>query len=442
MSTRTGVLFFLVAAGLWLVSSSYAQVTWRNDSADGQWFTATNWSGNRLPLGSDDVALNANCTPDAPVVLNSTTSAYTGTLKLGNAATEAGYLTIHTSLTCSNDLYVGDMGTGVVQQAGGRVAVGDDMLVGEGSGGVGSYTLTHTAAVLEVGHFLYIARDAGAQGELILEGGRVQVADDLICPDGGEATVSLLGGAVHVGRHLKIGNKEGAANGCFVQQGGQVVVSNSLYLGGAGATSPSTNHLYRLAGGSLSVTGSLFVGYAGGQGRFEHSGGSLTVGGDLYVARSGTLLHRFVSEFSMSGEAVLNVAGYFYIGRDDVAPNQVTGVVRVATSHLGSLACQGWTQRGAGRGVLAVTVDSASCVPVHVRGPIRFDAGSVLDVSAAAGAVPGVFTVLECEGTLTDDGLQFAAGVDTRAWSFSTAGKQLVITYAPPPPAGSVFCVH
>jgi hypothetical protein len=91
---------------------------------------------------------------------------------------------------------------------------------------------------------------------------------------------------------------------------------------------------------------------------------------------------------------------------------------------------------------LAVTVDSPTCLPVAVRGDLRFESGSLLDVIAADGAVPGSYVILECAGTLIDSGLQFAPGVDTRAWSFSTAGNQLVITYAPPPPAGFVFCVQ
>jgi len=89
-----------------------------------------------------------------------------------------------------------------------------------------------------------------------------------------------------------------------------------------------------------------------------------------------------------------------------------------------------------------VTVDSPTCQPVVVRGNIRFESGSLLDVTAAPGAVPGSFTVLECAGTLTDNGLQFAAGVDTRAWHFTTTDKRLVVTYAPPPPSGMVFIVH
>jgi hypothetical protein len=442
MKANLPITICLGGLSVFLCLSAEGQQRWSHGGSDASWFTPANWSGDLVPAGSEDFHLNANSAPSLPVIINDLATAYVNTLKLGNAAGEAGYLEVHTALTCSNHLYVGDMGTGIVTQAGGLVSVVNDMLVGEGGGGFGGYTLTNSAAVLAVGHFLYVARDAGSVGELTLDAGRLQVVADLIAPDAGRATLSLLGGALVVGRDLIIGNKDGAANGIFEQQAGSVVVSNSLYVGGGGDTAPSTNHTYRLMGGSLAVTGSVFVGYAGGQGFLEHTGGSLTVGGRMYIARSGSDSHRFVSEYSIAGDASLNVADLIDIGSSGAVTYQVTGTVRIATSHSGAIECQGWTQRAQGRGVLEVTVDSPTCQPVVVSGDILFESGSLLDVTAAPDAVPGSFTVLECVGTLTDSGLQFAAGVDTRAWHFTTTDNRLVVTYAPPPPSGMVFIVH
>lgn len=97
-----------------------------------------------------------------------------------------------------------------------------------------------------------------------------------------------------------------------------------------------------------------------------------------------------------------------------------------------------------GGGLLEIGVDSGGLTPIVVADKggagtyATLDSGALLDVSFLDGDQTGTWTVLEVEnGDITDNGLAFAAGVDTGIWSFSVdnsgANGVLTVTAIPEP---------
>lgn len=95
-------------------------------------------------------------------------------------------------------------------------------------------------------------------------------------------------------------------------------------------------------------------------------------------------------------------------------------------------------------GLLDIGIDTGGLTPIVVADKggagtfATLDSGALLDVGFLDGAQNGTWTVLEIEnGDITDNGLAFAAGVDTNIWSFavdnSGANGVLTVTAIPEP---------
>ncbi|MDQ8197862.1 thrombospondin type 3 repeat-containing protein [Pelagicoccus enzymogenes] len=236
----------------------------------------------------------------------------------------------------------------------------------------------------------------------------------------GDGTLSVSGGslkATQTGSNtvFLVGN---GAIGTLNVSGGELDVGHRAQIG-AGANGQGT---VKLSGGSFIVS-------RGGNSQIDTSFGSTSL--DLGVAASGSsgLLEVSGGVFKTRVGAVIGPNGTFKV--------EGSGATEIGIGSHGSV--DGFWLQKAG-GVLQVRVDSDGVTPIFVddvgddgaglQGNVKFESGALLDVSHISTAVDGTFTVMEWEGSVTDEGLAFAPGVDTSIWSFAIdeAAKKLTVT--------------
>ncbi|MGJ8641240.1 MAG: LamG-like jellyroll fold domain-containing protein [Opitutaceae bacterium] len=198
----------------------------------------------------------------------------------------------------------------------------------------------------------------------------------------------------------------------YVQQEGGIVDINRLEIG-----SNSAVGTYHIHSGSLTVireTGgnSLFLGQSGsGNGTFRISSGTLTTRAGVQLGSTSGGIGQF--------EVIGSYPSLIGIGSD------------------GSLDGR-WTQNTGSTLSIRIDKTAQGITPIFVDdegnnggGDVVFENGALLDVDFTSTFLNGgTFTVMEWEGTVTDNGLQFASTVDTNIWSFNvdTANKRLTVS--------------
>lgn len=234
----------------------------------------------------------------------------------------------------------------------------------------------------------------------------VTMGDRLTMDDG--ATANFSGGTSNF-RDSLWGEDDFTLN----VNGGWLEVKDQFYLGRHHPNDGAVTSQVTLSSGTMhSDFGGAYVGKSwsgGGDNTQSHayftiSGGTLdlpdTTLGDLVV---GLYSH---GELSVQGDdATINVGERFWLGQ-------------YAT--------------------LEAVFDSSNFSLIDAGGNAVFDAGSELNVALAPGFTPTgpmTWTVANWDGTLTDDGLAFASGVDTDVWSFNVdeVNNQLTVSYVPEP---------
>jgi hypothetical protein len=184
------------------------------------------------------------------------------------------------NLTASNQVIVGDAGTGVFVQDGGistvtNAGVTANLILGNQASGSGNYTLNGGSLTADV---LYVG-NAGT-GTFFQNGSSttVNVANLVLGnQSGSQGTYELDDGTLQASA-LTVGQ---TGTGYFTQYGGNHTVGGSLILG----YEWDSNGTYDLRGGSL-VSGNAYVGFMG-SGTFTQSGGTHTAG-DMAVGYNGT----------------------------------------------------------------------------------------------------------------------------------------------------------
>lgn len=216
----------------------------------------------------------------------------------------------------------------------------------------------------------------------------------------------------------------GSGNQGSVQQEGGAVEINRLEVG-----SNSSTGAYHLHSGTLSISRdtqsySLFLGSNVGRnglgnGTFRISSGSLTTRAGVHLGSSDGGIGRFEVIGSHPGSIGIGSGGGSLDG--------------IWTQHAGS--------------TLSVRIDKTTqgVTPIFIddrgqsgggNGDVRFENGSLLEVDFTAAFLNGgTFTVMEWEGDVLVNGLQFAPSVDTNIWSFEvdSANKRLTVTAAGSP---------
>ncbi|MEP4077857.1 InlB B-repeat-containing protein [Haloferula sp.] len=236
---------------------------------------------------------------------------------------------------------------------------------------------------------------------------------------GGSGTLNIASQAtLYVASHASwdshIGNSSGN-QGTVNQEGGTVEI-NELEIGRNSSTG-----FYNLHGGTLTIVRQL-------------GNNSLYLGTD--------------DSKGSSGNGTMNITAGNLLTRKGVYLGSASGglgTFHVEGSHAGSIGIGShgvddgsWTQNAGS--TLSVRIDKTSqgVTPIFIDevgnnggGDVIFESGSLLDVDFTSTFINGgTFTVMEWEGSVTDNGLQLAPTVDTNIWSLDVdeINKRLTVT--------------
>lgn len=208
---------------------------------------------------------------------------------------------------------------------------------------------------------------------------------------GGTANFSN-GGASRIGRNGEVGT--------YHMTGGTASI-NAVQLGlGSSGTGNLT-----ITGGDMTIirgagtgTSSLIVDFGSGSasGNFEISGGSLQTRTDVIIGDNGT--------FSVLGSEPTSIGIGSYGTLDGQWTQAAGGTLRVRIAD---------TPTGITKIIIADNGDASDG-----DGNATFANGALLDVGFLGASVEGEWDIMTWDGTLTDNGLALAPGVDPSVWSF------------------------
>jgi hypothetical protein len=238
----------------------------------------------------------------------------------------------------------------------------------------------------------------------VMSSGTVSV-DDIRVGIHGDGQFDFTGGTLQCTRgsgDTRLG--QNGNTGIINQSGGTWQINQDLAIGiGSGCTG-----VFNLSGGTvINGRGKFTVGESSSTGTMTIRGGSFNTDGTARIYEDGT--------FAVVGSAATSI-----------------GIGTTGTTD-GS-----WTQDSGS--LLSVTVDQTTTgvTPIFINeygdnggGDVTFESGSRLAVGfSGAFTNGGTFTVMEWEGSLTDNGLAFDSGVDTDIWSFNldSTHKKLTVT--------------
>lgn len=235
--------------------------------------------------------------------------------------------------TLEDDLIVGDAGGGAFTNTGGTHTVSGNLVIGNQSTGVGTYTLggTGNLTLSDAGADIILGNmggTPGAQGTFLFN---VNPLD--------AGTITFNPGA---SQQIIVGNN---GTGVFTQGGGDL----NLYGNGVGidiAAKSGSFGTFNLQGGTLE-TGSLNVG-DGGTGYFYQSGGTGTINGNLVVGNQTNSTGEVsvggpgATSLTVTGNATIGNNGYGSFDMGSGATVDIKGSMTIAaTAAAGGAAIEG-----------------------------------------------------------------------------------------------------
>jgi len=322
---------------------------------DRDWSTAENWTGNEEPIAASNAYINGGYTGVITAAGERCNKLYigsedsgTGTLEqtggdlivgddliLGvNQGADKGYYKITAgTLTVNDDTLIGDQGVGemLVDGSGADVNFEDTLNIGDGGGGAedsGSYLIVNDGTVTVDGQ-TYIGRLGQTDGTLYMSGGVFEVHSLFNVGENNDSTgrVYVTGGRI-TGLDSTDDFYIGDAGYGFMQiSGGTVDVNGtSAYLYIGEEDNGGVGSELEISGGLLDVEADVRVGYyALASGLLDIQGGHLELGDDLSLAETASSTGRV----TMSGGTVMidnsfNV-GYYGYGQCDMTGGSLTG---------------------------------------------------------------------------------------------------------------------
>jgi hypothetical protein len=330
------------------------------------WSNMLDWSPNGVPgNGIGDVALITNAVALYDLSVPNSLASLTVNMSGGTDAAPS-YLELEDGFTLASDTeFVGDSGSGEIEQGNGANTVGSTLILGESTGDTGSYELdggalfgTGTAA----GDGEYVGY--GGTGTFIQTGGLNAPVEGLFLGNStGSSGIYTLGGtgSLWVGGTEYVGY---SGTGIFTQTGGTNTASG-LYIGYVAGSSGTYN-----LSGTGSLSGGVTVG-DNGTGTFNQSGGALSgleyVGynatgtfnqtGGTNTTSSLTLGYGAGSSgvYTLGGTGSLSVTGTEYVGNNGTGTFNQTGGTNLASVVIGYLTGSSGTYNLSGTGSLSAS---------------------------------------------------------------------------------------
>lgn len=293
---RQNLAVFILFAALAVTHDAHAvDRYWDDGGTDDNWSNATNWSGDAEPTAEDDAYIgHASYDTDARVTISQSGEVcrrlymgyHAGTT--GMVTMSAGRLTISTG--AAYVVFIGNSGYGKFTQNGGVVSNYNGYpAIGFGGFSKGDYVL-NGGELINVGPVseLHVARFNNSVATFTQGTGTTVTLRRLYCGVyvNSMGTYTMSGGVLNVER-LDLGlGASGGSTGIFIQRGGTNTVSGT----GAwiGVTSSSTGR-YEITGGELIVSNELYIGAAGTTGTLDvgPSGTVTCVSGTFRVGDAG-----------------------------------------------------------------------------------------------------------------------------------------------------------
>ncbi|MGO9113050.1 MAG: beta strand repeat-containing protein, partial [Thermoguttaceae bacterium] len=204
-----------------------------------------------------------------------------GSLYLGNSGGDSGTYNLSGSgqLSAYGE-YVGNSGTGIFTQSGGKNGVSyGNLCLGYNAGGSGTYNLSGSGLLSANTEYVGYS----GTGTFTQSGGTHTIANALYLGNNADSsgTYNLTGSGQVSANYGYVGN---SGTGTFTQNGGTHTIANALYLGNNAGSSGT----YNLSGSGLLSANTEYVGYSG-TGAFTQNGGTNTVSG-LSIGSGGTYL--------------------------------------------------------------------------------------------------------------------------------------------------------
>ena len=298
----------------------------------------------------------------------------------------------------SNDWFVGSNWSSNATPVQGFGTAGDGLNINSGST-VFNTSSPSAGTPFNGGTYYYktisIGQTSGQSGSATFSGGNVTFdnnANSFIGRSGGTGSLTVSAGNIRLGgARINIGVDSGSVGSVFVNGG--TLTFNRENLGITAVVGSN------IGSGSITVSGGTFTTRAALQ---------LDAGGTFTVNGSGATTIGIGSESTVDGGWIQNSGG------------TLRGLVDTG-------------------GVTKILVDdiAASTGGNNKNGDVTFAAGSLLDVGFVGTGVAGTWVLMQWEGSLTNNGLAFAPGVNTSIWSFNIdqTAKTLSITSAIPEPS-------
>lgn len=264
------------------------------------WNNPDAWLPANQPVNGDQVLINqdgANVNYISPATPDATYS----DMEIDSIGSNAATFIQSANTLNTNQLFIGVMGPGAVNQSGGAMNVlnaAAGMSLGGSLGGHGTYTLSNSAIltvagqvtvgdvdtgtinqsggrmiVTPLGSFpgqLVLASNIGSTGTYNLSGGSVESGTIALSPFGGNATFTHTAGSVTLTADLTLGDPTtpGLAGQAFYNHSGGAISVQQLNIGSSGVFKQSGGALQTktlaISGGQLDMTsGDMSIDYTG-----------------------------------------------------------------------------------------------------------------------------------------------------------------------------------
>ena len=364
--------------------------------ATGNWVDASTWNTG-IPTLSDYAYIDGGYT----VSIAGTDAAVATIVRLGHADDQQiGYLTQDGGTLDSTYLQVGYLGTGTytltdgtvdlssyvlvgsgtyangtVNQSGGSITTGDDIVVGKY--GTGAYTLsggsptgTSAGSDLIVGH---IATGKGTFNQYA--GTTVSLGEFCWLGYAGTAVYNIHGGSFSVGTYIGLGYATAGSSGTINQSGGTITSPNDLLVGRAGTG------VYNMTGGSYNGSGTgsdLIMGYlATGNATFQQDAGTVTLGQSVWLGNSGTAVYNMTDGSLTVGTFISLGKGSTGSGTVNQSGGTITAGDDILVGHYGT-----GEYNMTGGSLSATGVGSDLLIGVYgATGTFNQSAGTTIDVN-------------------------------------------------------------
>ena len=313
-----------------------------------------------------------------------------GWVRLGDSSGAVGYYTLNAgTLNATNNLDVGEAGTGILNINGGIINIGGAGLFDVSDTGTKG-VVTQTNGTVNCSAQMWVGQNTGT-GTYTLSGGALNVHNYLVIGrSGGTGTLVMTNGTLtqDTSGNLLVGTGYGTAGGTSVatlnQSGGTITSAGQILIPEEAPATSTCN----FSGGMINANNWFVVGRGGGVGTFTMTGGTINKNNSGAFIVSSYDGGTSVGTFNQSA-GVINCAAQYWIGNGNGGTangtNNISGTASVVTSD--------WVAIGRG-GVGVLNISGGSFTKTGNSGN--------LDLGAGGNQNGGVGTLTQSGGFITN----------------------------------------